>query len=240
MITFHSNDRVANRPPEGNGDRLKKIALFLLSVLAAALLFSGCSVLYDESIGSNIGPYVDPENNLTGDFLPDETSEKIRPPQTEPEISVLGDGEDDIGDDPIADIGDIERIVEPPIEGEYYIGDGFSFYVPFLWRESMVVEIIREVEDELEITKYTFYFVAKDGAEAKVITMHVMPYEHYNRTGGDGGSPLISASRDKPVYILMPPEALPDGFSELDNYLDILSIVSDSSRLEFEDTTTEE
>ncbi|NMA06837.1 MAG: hypothetical protein GX928_03890, partial [Ruminococcaceae bacterium] len=83
----------------------KKLKIFFVAAIlvVACILVSGCSSLYDNSVGENIGSYVDPINNTPEkeDYLPEENAES----------DGKADSEDDIV---IEDVdGSSNRITEP-------------------------------------------------------------------------------------------------------------------------------
>ncbi len=245
----------------------QKIIGLVAVLLLAAIVMSGC-FLYDESVGDNIGPFVDPLNNPSENFLPDGNAKKaVEIPLEETKV------EGNAADDGIVVIDDnhirltsptiVEAVKETGEEGKqnvpvyYFERDGFRFEVPFLWRKTMVVDVIKEVDDGHDLTYYVFSYVPADQSvtppmEAKVMTIRISPYDHYtdyrhsNSTKEEEGvSPIKNAPKrdDGNVYTLLKPTEgiLPDDFPDVDGYLSILKVLGENlgfQRIGIDDVVT--
>lgn len=223
---------------------IKRVINCILALIIPLMLLAGC-FLYDEQVGDNIGLFVDPENNPTGDFLPEENASKTI------EIQIA---EDPVTPDIEVDYGVIIydenhiRLTKPPIfevnENNmivyYYEGDKFRFTVPFLWRKTMVVDVETETdEDGYELTFYTFSYVPEaqiydPPQEAKVMVIRVASYDYFLRKGhgADGVVATEEVKReDGLVYTLMKPSEdyqLSMDFPDIDGYINIQMVLTNN------------
>ncbi|NLL92374.1 MAG: hypothetical protein GX222_08215 [Ruminococcaceae bacterium] len=196
-----------------------KIFFITATLVVVCILVSGCSSLYDNSVGDNIGSYVDPVNNAPekGDYLPEENAKS--------------DGKADIEDNIEIEDGDgsSSRITEPNIIDDRFVSDNFSFYVPSLWRKSMQLEKNIEEINGYEILSYVFYYVSSDETEAVVMTLKEVPYDVFTKIGTKKDwNRLGDISKDKPVFfILSTDEPLPEDFVDVDAYLEIYNMLNE-------------
>ena len=225
---------------------IKRIISYIFTLLIPLILLAGC-FLYDEQVGDNIGSFIDPINNPNGDFLPEQNANKtyeLLPLENEPDIPE-DDEEDD--DDGIVIIDENHvRLTKPPVietsENNmtvyYYEGDSFRFTVPFIWRNTMIVDVVTETdEDGYEISYYIFYYVPEDQMfyppqQAKVMDIRVVPYDYFLRHGH--GSDGVAATEevkksDGYVYTLLLPSEdyqLSTDFPDINGYINIQMVLS--------------
>lgn len=214
-------------------------------------------MLYDESVGDNIGPYVDPLNNPGGDYLPDSNAAGG---SGEADGTPEGADAPNTGDDGVVVLADghIRQTTPVLVEeagddgGEmkaYYVADGFKVFIPFLLRKTLQVEIRNDVDDDFDVVYYDFYFVpagqdADPPLEAKVMSIKVAPYDYYRANRYGGGAAATENKTDEPVYILqtLEEETLPSDFPNLSDFIEIQNaLVSkwDFQRITPEDAPTE-
>ncbi|MCL2539279.1 MAG: hypothetical protein FWE66_02970 [Oscillospiraceae bacterium] len=222
---------------------MRRLALVFLVLFAASLsLLSGCS-LYDPSVGDNIGPFVDPANNPLGDFLPSENAQKT----IDLSISVPPEEDEKIDEDDGDGIEIIDenhtRLNKPPIvevneDGAvayFFDGGKFMFQVPFLWRKTMVVDVVTGSDEDYEVSDYIFYYVPENQSsepprEAKVMALSVAERDYFLKYGH--GPDGISATEGKDsgewVFTYMKPseeQQLPADFPDIDGYLNIIKVL---------------
>ena len=212
---------------------------YLLSLAATLSLLTGC-FLYDESVGDNIGPFVDPINNPAGEFLPREHAQKV----VDLNIAEESEEPEEPDDDGIEVIDDNHvRLTNPSIievsesgtVAFYFDGGKFMFQVPFLWRKTMVVDVIHETEDEHTLTNYIFYYVPENQSvdppiEAKVMALRVAGRDYYRKYGHgpDGVSATEGQDSGEWVFTYMKPseeQQLPADFPDFEGYLNILKVL---------------
>lgn len=200
---------------------LKKTLAICLLLLLSLSLFS-CS-LYDEQLGSDISMFVDPANNLAGNAVPDSNADAVVVPPQEPEEEPLPAG--------------YTRIDNPEIRDEYYYGPGFRLYVPFTWRTRMAIEILAEEENGMTVTTYDFYYVQEDGVEATMFRLFVCP-PTYTSSAKLSGTEVLGTSSDGATkyYMYRLTEALPEGFTEVDQYIEIYQKIGEAENSGFEIT----
>ena len=220
----------------------RKILLLLLIYISFSLL-SGC-FLYDSSVGNNIGPFIDPMNNNSEDFLPDTNAEKVLVLDIEDEDEVVPEEPDEDDGIYIIDENTVRQtkpnIVEVNEDGQmnyYYRGDTFTFQIPFLWRTTMEVDIVTETDEDTDIVFYTFYYVPEDQPSgniqrAQVMSIRVVPYSYYQRNG-HGSNGYVATERvnsaDGLVYTYYAPtddQKLSGNFPKLDDYSTIIKVLT--------------
>ena len=208
------------------------------------LLLPGC-FLYDYSVGNNIDPFIDPLINSGEGFIPESNAVKVisLDVETPPEELIEETPEEDDG---IIVIDEnhiylkkppIEEVVEDNQINYYYEGDTFRFQVSFLWRKTMEVDILTEVDGDYDITYYTFYFVPEGQPisipqKAEVMSLRIVPYKYYQLHGhGENGVPAtekVTAS-DGYVYTYLSPSEevkLDEEFPDIDGYSSILRFLT--------------
>ena len=220
----------------------KRRKWFVALPLAVVMMLSGC-FLYDESVGDNIGQFVDPAN-IAGDvFLPESNAEKK--PDDIPLNSAANDPEDDYGIIVISE--NHTRYTNPAVIevsrenglAYYYEGDHFRVWIPFLWRKTMVVDVIVETDEhDNELRYYNFYYVpegqyANPPKEAAVMTIRVVTQEYFSLNGhGQDGISALNDGFDEDGFFyytfLMPSEEqqLPSDFPDADGYVNIQKVLS--------------
>ncbi|MCL1829932.1 MAG: hypothetical protein FWG21_00710 [Oscillospiraceae bacterium] len=223
---------------------MKRNLICLLIITVFLSLFSGC-FLYDNAVGNNISPFIDPMNNDSDIFLPDANADKVilleveepAPPPEETDededdgIVVLSENSIRQTKPPIIEINDAGQLIY------FYEGDGFIFQIPFLWRTTMEVDIIWETDDEQEIVYYVFYYVPGNQTitpveRAEVITVRKVSYYYYTRHGhGQGGFSATGTveSSSLPVYTFYAPDEsqkLSSDFPNLEDYGIIIKVLT--------------
>jgi len=206
-------------------------------------LLSGC-FLYDNTVGNNISPFIDPLNGGGEGFIPEANAEKIIPLDVEDEVIVIEEEEEE--DDGIIILGENSiRQTKPPIIevnensqlNYYYDGDSFLFQIPFLWRTTMEVDIVYEEEDDFEVTYYSFYYVPSDQIysppeRAQVMTLRVAPYSFYLRhghgTNGYAANGMVNAADGIAYTYYAPDESqkLSSDFINLDDFNTIIKVLT--------------
>ena len=219
---------------------MKKRAYALPFIVICLSLLSGC-FLYDEAVGDNIGPYIDPANIPAEDFLPGENAQKVLDLTISEEAAEPEEPEDEVIE--IVNENHI-RLLKPPVTEQneqgattyYYDGGSFIFQVPFLWRKTMIVDIITEYEEEDEIVYYIFYYVPEEQRydpprQARVMTIRAVSREYFNAHGhgADGISATEGFDSGSLVFSYLKPteeQQLPADFPDIEGYLNIQKVLS--------------
>ena len=220
---------------------MKKI-LMLSCAAAAAVLLSGCS-LYDAEVGNDISRFVKPSSSSIYDSIP-----------TEEELAALDDYVDSVeagleggGDEEVLSEQDALMATAGVEEGTFSIEDpeldedgnlvcnGFKFYVPQLWRNRMLDEVITEDLHGYMCTTYNFYYVQKDNSyQALEMAIMVVPKGYYQSYGVTTGTRIVSDSGKGLEYFLInSKDALPEDFTDISRYSEVYSNLANQ-----EDTIT--
>ena len=226
---------------------MKRNLCFLSLICTAVILLSGC-FLYDHAVGDNISPFIDPLSNGSDGFLPDSHADKVIILDILPEpLLVIEQGEEEEDDGIIIlDENRIRQMKPPIIEvsenkqiNYYYEGDTFTFQIPFLWRTTMVVDVITEQEEPYNIVYYVFYYVPGDQHfeppyMAEVMTLRVAPYGYYLKhghgTNGYSANGSVNAL-DEYVYTYYAPgedQKLSSDFPKLEDYGTIIKVLTNN------------
>lgn len=198
-----------------------KIFIILTTLTIVSFFISGCSSLYDNSVGVNIGSYLDPVNNTPEkeDYLPEENAKSDI--KTDDNYGTETEVEEDVGSSNV-------RITQPNIVDDRFVSRNFSFYVPSLWRKTMQLEKTIEEVNGYEIQSYVFYYISPDGTEAVMMTLKEVPYDVFTKIGNQKDwNRLGDISKEKPIFFLVSTdEPLPENFVDVEAYLEIYSMLN--------------
>lgn len=223
----------------------KNLSIFLMICTIFSLL-SGC-FLYDKDVGNNISPFIDPLNNDGGSFIPETNAEKVIVMGIDDDTPTVAEDEEEEGDGIVILSDNSIRQTKPPIveideENHlhyYYEGEGFRFQIPFLWRNTMEVDILTEIDEETEVKYYTFYYVPSNQFfnppyRAQVMTLRVAPQSYFQKhghgTNGYSATGTVS-SLDGTVYTYYAPDEsqkLSSDFPNIEDYSTIIKVLTNS------------
>ncbi len=137
-----------------------------------------------------------------------------------------GDGLGDAAPQPVTS-------TDEELSGEYYVGDGFRFVVPSVWRDHFAVETTTKMVEAYEVVYRNFYYEQDDGVRALMLTLTTTDLACYTN-GLIGGTMMCTYSGgSKCVVNSVVSESIPDGFADYSAYSSIYEdLASDAFTVE--------
>lgn len=181
--------------------------------LTTVLLLSGCAS-YD---GKNISPQIDPAHY--GSVLPDQAPSAAWPADESAKAAAQSKTTTTI----------FTVDMQGALDGNRFIGEEFSFYVPPQWRENFVMEAEISGSEKFETRVFNFYYVELEtGIQVNLLRIDVIPQSFIEQVG-DLGKQELGVSADGAYYYMQSPvtikpaEEFRSGAAVMDIYKDITS-----------------
>ncbi len=178
--------------------RKKSPLLFLLILL---LLLSGCSAQSDQTVSQLIDPAkygsIIPDHAPSESFPEKENSQVNTPPQ----------------------VSDTKYTADMQwhLDGGYFVGEEFTFYVPSYWRDAFVMDVTESGEDTIYTRMFNFYYLEADtGIQVKLLRIDVSYATFVDEVGTLGKEELGRSTDGMYVYLrpsvsIRPPDTFHSG-----------------------------